>query len=201
MSIREVKSQIAKNKIGWRKSFMEGFSQDDNGNPIPWMTYSFIDFISDKLNKNHTIFEYGCGASTLFFAPKVKKIVTLESNAMWKRLMEARLTKAGITNVEIILMEDGFINPDYEHFAKTYSRKFDQEFDYIFVDSLKRAECAKHSYVALKDDGTLVVDDAERKSYKKIFKFFEKKNFIRQDFLGIAPGQFYVKNTTTFKRP
>lgn len=198
MSIKLIKSQFNQYNAGWRKSFAEGFSQDENGNALPWMTYTFIEYIKKNIQPHHEIFEYGCGASTLFFAPRVKKIVALESNKMWMRLMKIKLHEAGITNVEIILMEDGFLNPDYEHFAKTYSKKFNQKFDFIFVDSLKRAECAKHSYVALKDNGMLVVDDSERKSYKKIFSFFAKKEFKKQDFFGIAPGQFYLKNTTAF---
>mgnify|MGYP003844086215 CR=1 FL=1 len=193
-----IQSQLNQYKIGWRKSFMEGFSQDDNGAPLPWMTYTFVDYISQKLTKDDVIFEFGCGASTLFFAPKVKKIVAVESNEMWLRIMQMKLKEANITNVEIIFMADGFINKDYEYSAKNYARIHEQKFDFIFIDSLKRFECLKRSIPALKDDGFLVLDDSERKSYKKIFKFFEDKEFKKQDFFGIAPGQFYLKNTTMF---
>ena len=67
------KKQFEENKAGWKKSFFDGFSQDENSAPLPWMTYPFIDFIPSKLNRNTTIFEFGCGSSTLFFAKKVKK--------------------------------------------------------------------------------------------------------------------------------
>jgi predicted O-methyltransferase YrrM len=193
-----IKSQLKKYKAGWEKSFMEGFSQDEHGNALPWMTYTFIEYISQKLTKEHEIFEFGCGASTLFFAPKVKKIVVIESNAMWLRIMKEKLEEAGINNVEIIFIEDGFINKAYENSAKNYARIFGQKFDFIFIDSLKRFECLKKSIPALKPSGMLVLDDSERKSYKKIFKFFAEKNFQKEDFFGIAPGQFYLKNTTTF---
>ena len=36
-------------KIGWFKSFREKSVVDKNDNPIPWWTYSFIDFIEKKL--------------------------------------------------------------------------------------------------------------------------------------------------------
>lgn len=193
-----IRSQLNKYKAGWEKSFMEGFSQDENGMALPWMTYTFIEHISENLNKDQVIFEFGLGASTLFFAPKVKKIVVIESNEMWLRIMKMKLAQANINNVEIIFMEDGFINKDYEYSAKNYARIYEQKFDFIFIDSLKRFECLKKSIPALKEGGKLVLDDSERKSYKKIFKFFADKGFCKEDFFGIAPGQFYLKNTTIF---
>ncbi|MBU6338868.1 MAG: hypothetical protein KGQ36_02730 [Rickettsiales bacterium] len=222
------KSQLEKYKSGWIRSFCSSFSQDENGDPLPWMTYPFIEFISDKLNKNHVIFEYGFGASTLFFAKKVKKVVAIESNAMWLKVMqtchpeyvlhchpersegspstheilcqdflkENIMAQDDTSNIEITLMQDALTNSNYENFAANYKEKF----DFIFIDSLKRFECAKNSIAALKDDGILILDDSQRKGYKKIFEFFEKNNFKKQDFVGIAPGQLKIKNTTVFWR-
>ena len=41
---------------------------DKNSNPLPWVTYGFIDFISERLNKSIDVFEYGSGNSTLWYA-------------------------------------------------------------------------------------------------------------------------------------
>ncbi len=187
------KKQFEENKISWIKSFGEGFSQDENGEAIPWMTYPAIDFLKKNLNKNHLVFEFGCGASTLFFAKKVKKLVSLETNKTWLRIIKDKLSNH-YQNVEISLMEDGLENDSYQNFAKNYPEKF----DFIIIDSLKRFECAKNSISALKKDGIIILDDSERKNYHKIFKFFAENNFIKKDFFGIAPGQLRVKNTTIF---
>ena len=50
--------------IGWINSFSRGMPLDYVNNPIPWTTYSFIGFISNRLNSNMEIFEYGSGNST-----------------------------------------------------------------------------------------------------------------------------------------
>lgn len=188
------KLQFNQNKAGWIKSFMEGFSQDGNGDAVPWMTYPAIEFLEKNLNKNQTIFEFGCGASTLFFAKRVKKVVGLESNQRWLEITQNLLAQASHENVKITLMADGLENNAYENFAKNCEEKF----DFIIIDSLKRFECAKNSINALKAGGSIILDDSERSNYKKIFDFFAQNNFSKKDFFGIAPGQIRIKNTTIF---
>jgi len=194
LSYKIIKSQFEQNKAGWKASFASGFSQDENGAHLPWMTYPFIEYINHKLQSNHEIFEFGSGSSTIFFANKVKKVVAIESNKKWHEIMQIKLSKANIKNVELILMEDALTNLSYENFAKNYGAKF----DFVIVDSLKRFECVKNSLSALKERGLMILDDSERKGYKKIFEFMKEKNFERRDFFGIAPGQLKIKNTTLF---
>ena len=86
------KSQFEKNKLSWKKSFLEGFSQDENGAALPWMTYPAIEFLKNNLTKNHQVFEFGCGASTLFFAERVKKVVGLETNERWLGIVKEKLS-------------------------------------------------------------------------------------------------------------
>lgn len=197
-----VKQQFKQYKQSWTKSFFDGFSQDDNGNPVPWMSYPAIEFLKNNLRKDYEIFEFGCGASTLFFADKVKKVVGLETNPKWHEIVTEKLRNvmpqlaADQINVEINLMIDGLQNSSYENFAKDSQQKF----DLIIVDSLKRFECARNSIDALKPQGAIILDDSERKNYQKIFNFFAENNFTKQDFIGIAPGQLRVKNTTIFRK-
>jgi predicted O-methyltransferase YrrM len=189
-----IKKQFEANKLGWKKSFLDGFSQDEFGNAVPWITYGAIEFLEKNLNKNHTVFEFGSGASTLFFAKKVGKLVSLETNEKWFEIVGKKLAEIGSENVERSLMIDGLENQNYENFAKNCGEKF----DFIIVDSIKRFQCCKNSIDALKAGGSIILDDSERENYKKIFDFFAEKNFNKTDFFGIAPGQLRIKNTTIF---
>lgn len=190
-----IREQFEKNKASWKNSFLDGFSQDENGAAVPWMTYPAIEFLKKYLRKNHEIFEFGCGASTLFFSSRVKKVVGLETNKKWLEIIKNKLPNH-CSNVEINLMEDGLENDSYQNFPQN----LEQKFDLITIDSLKRFECAKNSTSALKADGAIILDDSERKNYQKIFDFFAAQNFKQQDFFGIAPGQLRIKNTTIFTR-
>ncbi len=100
------KIQFQQHKNGWKKSSLTGFSQDENGNFLPWMTYSFIEFIAPKINQNHDIFEFGSGSSTLFFATRARKVIALETNPLWFKIIKEKILAAKIKNVELILMEN-----------------------------------------------------------------------------------------------
>lgn len=191
-----IKEQFNQNKSGWKKSFLEGISQDEQGNPIPWMTYPAIEFLEKTITKDHDIFEFGCGASTLFFAKRVRKVCGLETSAKWLEITKKMLKEEDFDNVEITLMEDGFDNHAYEHFAKNVGSKF----DFIIVDSLKRFKCVQNSISALKPNGIIILDDSERKSYRKMFEFLAENGFQTKSFEGIAPGQIKPKNTTLIFR-
>ena len=194
-----IKNQFNLYKKSWVNSSRLGFTVDENNNPIPWYTFEAIEFLKINLTNNHTIFEFGCGASTLFFASKVKKVISLESNRRWFEIITSTLKNSGDfvlernyfsnENCEIFLMEDALDREEYQNFAKNYSQKNYLKFDFVIVDSLKRFECVKNSFETIKNDGHLILDDSERPNYKKIYDFLQKNNFSYQDFLGIAPAQ------------
>ena len=68
---------------GWFESFNTKRSIDKEGNPIPWCTYPFIKFIEPKLNKDFSVFEYGSGNSTIWYAQRVKEIISVENDEDW----------------------------------------------------------------------------------------------------------------------
>lgn len=55
-------------KLGWVESVRTGKPCRKDGSPIPWMNYSVIQFLDERLNKDLSLFEYGSGNSTMFYA-------------------------------------------------------------------------------------------------------------------------------------
>ena len=204
------KNQFNLYKKSWINSARHGFTVDENHFPIPWYTFDAIEFLKENLTKNHIIFEFGCGASTLFFSSKVKKVISLESNRKWFEIITSILKNSGDflleknyftnKNCEIFLNEEALDQDEYQNFAQNYSQKNNIKFDFLIVDSLKRFECVKNSFEAIKTDGYLILDDSERPNYQKIYDFLHKNNFSYHDFIGIAPAQLRVKKTTFFRR-
>lgn len=63
---------------GWMDSLKESKPIDANGNPIPWMNFTIIKILEDRLTNDLNIFEYGSGYSTNFYAQKVKAVTSVE---------------------------------------------------------------------------------------------------------------------------
>jgi hypothetical protein len=70
-------------QIGYLESQVNKLPIDVNGNPLPWMNYPFIDFLSKRLYPEMEIFEYGAGYSSLYFANRVGKVISVEYNKEW----------------------------------------------------------------------------------------------------------------------
>ena len=175
--------------IGWFTAFDSHQAVDANNQPIPWVTYSFIDFIKDKLNKNLTIFEYGSGNSTLFYAKRAKRVVSVEHDKAWYN----KIINEKATNAEIIFVE---LKPDGEYSRK--AKLLNEKFDIIIVDGRDRINCCKHSVEALSENGVLILDDSERENYEGARTFLKTQGFKELSFSGISPGLFYNKATSVF---
>src|SRR6266705_3075876 len=70
---------------------------------IPWFSYAAIDFLDNKVGSEMQVCEYGSGGSTLFFAKRAKKVLSIEDNAAWFGLVSQRLAMESITNVTLKL--------------------------------------------------------------------------------------------------
>ncbi len=170
---------------GWFNSFKVNSPVGKNNEPLPWMTYPFIDFIKDRLNKELTIFEFGSGNSTLFFAERVKKVVAVEHNKEWYDLVKSKMP----TNVSIHLKN---LSEEYQNTVN------DDQFDIIIVDGENRNDCIRNSVKSLSASGIIILDDFERKDYYEGKGFLKKSGFKSINFWGFSPGLFYKKATSVF---
>lgn len=185
-----VKGYLA--EIGWFNAFETRSPVDEKGNPIPWVTYSFIDFISTRIRKDHTIFEFGSGNSTWFYAKNAGKVVSVEHDQAWYN----KVLKEKPANSEMIFCELQS-NGDYSRMPLTK----DQKFDIIIVDGRDRVNCCKNCLPALSDQGVVVLDDSERDFYAPAVEFLTNAGFKHLSFSGISPGLFYRKSTSVFYKP
>lgn len=176
-------------EIGWFKAFETKSAIGKSGEPIPWVTYSFIDFISDRIQKDHTVFEFGSGNSTLYYAKRAQKVVSVEHDKDWF----AKISSSKAANSEMIFCE-------LEKGGK-YSKmpaSLGSKFDIIIVDGRDRVNCCLESLSALSERGVVVLDDSEREIYAEAIKFFKNNGFKELSFSGISPGLFYNKSTSVF---
>ena len=175
--------------IGWFTAFDHHQAVDAHNQPIPWVTYSFIDFIKERLHKDLTIFEYGSGNSTLFYASRVKNVVSVEHDEAWYN----KIVNQKAPNAEMIFTKLD-TNGEYSQKAKLLGQKF----DIIIVDGRDRVNCCKHGVTALSENGAIILDDSERAHYQEAREFLKQQGFKELSFSGISPGLFYNKATSVF---
>lgn len=175
--------------IGWFNAFDSHQAVDEYKQPIPWVTYAFIDFIKTRLTKNLTIFEYGSGNSTLFYAKHVKQVISVEHDEAWYH----KIANSKALNAEMIYIPLT-IDGAYSQKAKLLN----QRFDIIIIDGRDRVNCCKHSLNALSASGVIILDDSEREHYQPAKNLLRENGFKEISFSGISPGLFYNKATSIF---
>lgn len=175
--------------VGWIKSFISGVPVDKDGNPLAWVTYSFMDFIEDRLNNGMEIFEFGAGNSTLWYAGRVDSVTSVEHDQEWYEKIRNKMPD----NVSLYHRELKY-GGEYSRFPNQLEKRF----DIIIVDGRDRVNCMKHSVESIKEGGIIVLDDSERAQYMKGVEFLLNRGFKKLDFWGISPGLFYKKCTTVF---
>lgn len=178
--------------IGWFKAFNSKSPVDGNGNPIPWVTYSFIDFIKGRIKKQHTVFEFGSGNSTFFYAKYAGLVVSVEHDKEWyDKIVNDKPENSEMIFCELVRGGDYCKMPV----------KLEEKFDIIIVDGRDRVNCCKQAVDALTPDGVVVLDDSEREFYREGVDFLLKKGFKQLAFTGVSPGLFYEKATSVFYKP
>jgi predicted O-methyltransferase YrrM len=76
-------------------------SQPKDIKPVPWLSPEAIGYLKIILQPGWRVLEFGGGGSTLWLAPKVKEIVTVETDKAWY----AELLKRQTENMQLILWE------------------------------------------------------------------------------------------------
>jgi hypothetical protein len=162
---------------------------DLEGNPIPWMNYNALSFLQKRLNKDITLFEYGSGYSTTFYANLVSKVISVEYDKTWLDKIQNTLPD----NASLIFKPLDY-EGDYCHAILSTSMLF----DVVIIDGRDRVRCAKNAVKALTDRGVIIFDDSQREKYQEGFDFLIEQGFKQLDFEGLKPNNHKLFRTSIF---
>ena len=175
---------------GWLTSVSSGRPVNAQGEPIPWLTYSAIDFLDLIVKPDWLVFEWGAGNSTRWWANKISHVYAMESNAAWFNEVKANLPE----NSTIFHKTS---EEEYVNFINTFEDNF---FDVIVIDADFRNQCAKVSVPKLKHNGFIVFDNSDVTDYDEGVLFLNNQGFYRIDFWGLIPSYLYKNCTSIFYR-
>jgi predicted O-methyltransferase YrrM len=137
------------------------------------------------------VFEYGSGFSTIWWASRTSRIVSVEHNERWYEEIRSKLP--GNATALFRALEYG---GDY-HRAILDA---DGPFDIVVIDGRDRVNCAKVCVPQLTDGGVVIWDNSERENYEEGRRYLRDSGFRRIDFVGLGPVNFRDWMTTVFYR-
>lgn len=176
---------------GWFRSFAEKRPVSLDGKPIPFFTYPAIEFLSRRVKPEMNVFEYGSGHSTLWWSGRVSEVHAAEHNRDWYE----RISKTAPPNAKIYYapLEDPERYVSLALIPKTL-------FSVVVIDGRERVRCAKYAVQALRPEGVIVWDNADRKKYEPGYQFLAGQGFRRLEFVGLSPGVNDKSETSIFYR-
>lgn len=178
--------------VGWFRSFEEQRPVDAQGNPVPFISYPAMEFCKRRVKPEWSVFEYGAGASTLWWARHVREVFACEHNRKWYEWVKAQ-APPNVTLFYVPLEYDG-----------AYCRKileFPGRFDVAVIDGRDRGRCAHNAVLALNEGGVILWDNAERPEYADAQGDLLSQGFRKIEFFGLVPMMNDTSETAIFYRP
>lgn len=137
-------------RLGHLRSLRESACVAADGSPLPWYTYPAIDYLEQLDLSALSVFEFGSGNSTRYWARRCKTLVSVEDNREWYDKVKPTLP----ANVEY-RFEQGS-----EEYAGAIQR-FPHKFDIIAIDGNYRLECARVALRHLSPGGFIILDNSD----------------------------------------
>lgn len=182
----------------WQKDFAiersmnEKVCVDRDGNPIPWYTYPAIEYLSQFDYSTKQVFEFGTGNSSMYWAKRAKKVISIEDKPEWYKKFAAEFAAP---NWQMRYCDE---KQGYEDTILADGEKY----DVIVIDGKRRAECADNAVKALASGGMIILDDSDRVNtsleYVNAIKILRTAGLLQVDFYGFCPMNNYTKATSIF---
>ena len=197
LSSESLREEMVLQKLGYEvltnsKSYLAGKSFADSllkkeipdvvKDAHPWMNYPLVEFLNTRLNPEQTVFEYGSGLSTIYFAERVKEITSVEHNKEW--FDKTRLLIGERKNAAVVFFE---LNEDYPDAIRLSGAG--KKYDIVVIDGKMRNNCIEKAVDFLTSQGVIILDDSDRIYYEPGFSFLKDRGYRFLTFCGMKPGQ------------
>lgn len=187
---------------------------------VPWLVFGCIRFLDTWLRKDMQVFEYGSGGSTLYFAERTKRVISIEHDRAWYEQVKKNIASVSTGHPDYRLIEPQVLqdnrqrnctNPrhyvscftaykgfEFSDYASAIDAFADSSFDLVVVDGRVRPSCIAHALQKVKSGGALLLDNADRSYYLAPFpELFDEAQWQLQRFTGHFPfGPASVLNTS-----
>lgn len=162
----------------------------DKNTPSPWYTYPFLDFIDSLDFSESSVFEYGSGFSTLYWAKNAKTVSSVESDRLWANKVSQIIQSGNTSNIDYHSIQ----NPD--EYVNSINLEANKKYDIIIVDGIKRFDSAKASIGKLSPSGVIILDNSEW--CPDTVDFLISEGYFHIPFSGFGPSNQFTWTTSLF---
>jgi len=172
---------------------------------FPSITGTSAEWLALHLKPDASVFEWGAGSSTIYFAEHAAQVVSVEHTAKWQGIVQAALVKKGLNGCTVKFIPPEAIPPEhhvdvkkaralacipnsyrsapfrnysFEEYVKYIDTYPDDYFDFVFVDGRARSSCISHALCKIRPGGHLMLDDAGRGRYNKATALMKRWDHI-----------------------
>lgn len=177
--------QIYNHRRGHSQRDCRGFPVAPDGQPVPWITYPAMDFLDTLDLSEASVFEYGSGASTVWWAARARFVAAVEFDRTW----HAKVCALGFLNAEVRLCQDKQRYP-------LVIADFQRGFDVVVIDGAERYRCAEQALANLNPGGLIVLDNTEW--YPNTAAMLRAHDLLQIDFSGFGPLNAFPWVTSIF---
>jgi len=174
---------------GWLSSMALGIPAYE-GEIVPWFNYAVVNLLKDRVRPNWSVFEFGAGYSTLWWASKVLKVHSVEHDSVWADLIGKIVKKSNVTIT---------VHPADSCFAKVIDVA-EGPFDVIVIDGHDRQTCLCLAINYLTPDGVIILDNSNRPEYRDVVADTLKLGFKELQIKSVAPMTYQQESTSFIYR-
>jgi hypothetical protein len=141
----------------------------------PWISPQAVEYLNKTLNKGMNALEWGSGRSSTWYAKRVGKLLTIEDNEKWYKLVSTQMKENGVTNAEIRHINLG--HPEYDPYTEdeptinhdnaalkyvsVVDEYADHSLDFVVIDGHYREACVSKVKSKIKKGGYLLLDNSD----------------------------------------
>ena len=162
-----------------------------------------MQYLEHIVQPGFVVFEFGSGASTPWFAERVQRIYSIESDRAWFDAVRAALQDIGRDCYELTLcpVEDKYGS---QHYADQIKQQPDESVDLVFIDGKALPNCLLAAKPKVKPGGWMVMDDLTYNPVKTALHLLDDWQFaasFKGRVLGAIDGHPRTNTTGFWRKP
>ena len=120
----------------------------------PWLTRQSVHILADLLQDTDTGLEFGSGRSTIWFAQRTSRVISIEHDFKWYQSVGQKIQDLNLESK----IDYRYCDNIADYVGQIDSLE-DKSIDYCLIDGKARDECALKVLPKLKHEGILIIDN------------------------------------------